>query len=56
VTQLEQQLQASVEATEDGGRFELRADLATDEELADVHRQLDEGIAQGRVIQWLPVD
>ena len=54
MTQLEQQLQASVEATEDGGRFELRADLVSDERLAEVHRQLDEGIK--RRIVWVPVD
>jgi hypothetical protein len=54
MTNLEQQLQASVEATEDGGRFELRAGLVSDEDLADVHRQLDEGIE--RRIVWVPAD
>jgi hypothetical protein len=54
VTQLEQQLQASIEATADGARFVLKAELVSDEALADVHRQLDEGIK--RRIVWVPAD
>jgi hypothetical protein len=53
---LEDALQASVEALDRGGRFELRADLASDEALADIHRQLAQGITEGRAIQWVPVD
>ena len=52
MTKLERQLTASVEALDSGGRFVSRAELLTDDELAEVHRQLTAGAA----IVWVPAD